>query len=52
LLIKIDSAIYEANADRDQEIISSSQADLITQEANLKKAQHYWPAASSFLPKA
>ena len=41
LLIKIDSAIYEANADRDQEIISSSQADLISQEANLKKAQHY-----------
>jgi HlyD family secretion protein len=41
LLIKIDSAIYEANADRDQEIISSSQADLISQEANLKKALQY-----------
>lgn len=41
LLIKIDSAIYEANAERDQEIISSSQADLISQEANLKKAQYY-----------
>jgi HlyD family secretion protein len=41
LLIKIDSAIYEAYADRDQEIISSSQADLISQEANLKKAQYY-----------
>ena len=41
LLIKIDSAIYEANADRDREIISASQADLISQEANLKKALHY-----------
>ncbi len=41
LLIKIDSAIYEANADRDREIISSSQSDLVTQEANLKKARHY-----------
>ncbi len=41
LLIKIDSAIYEANADRDREIISSSQADLVSQEANLKKARHY-----------
>ncbi len=41
LLIKIDSAIYEANADRDREIISSSQSDLLTQEANLKKARHY-----------
>ena len=39
LLIKIDSAIYEANADRDREIISSSQSDLVTQEANLKKAR-------------
>jgi len=41
LLIKIDSAIYEANADRDREIISSSQSDLVTQEANLKKARQY-----------
>jgi HlyD family secretion protein len=41
LLIKIDSAIYEANADRDQEIISSSRSDLVSQEANLKKARHY-----------
>jgi HlyD family secretion protein len=41
LLIKIDSALYEANADRDREIISSSQADLISQQANLKKAQQY-----------
>jgi len=41
LLIKIDSAIYEANADRDQEIISSSQSDLVSQEANLKKARRY-----------
>jgi HlyD family secretion protein len=38
LLIKIDSAIYEANADRDREIIFSSESDLISQEANLKKA--------------
>jgi HlyD family secretion protein len=41
LLIKIDSAIYEANADRDREIISSSQADLVIQEANLKKARSF-----------
>ncbi len=41
LLIKIDSAIYEANADRDREIISSSQADLVSQEANLRKARQY-----------
>jgi len=41
LLIKIDSAIYEANADRDREIISSSQSDLLTQDANLKKARRY-----------
>ena len=40
-LIKIDSAIYEANADRDREIIFSSQADLVSQETNLKKARHY-----------
>ena len=41
LLIKIDSAIYESNADRDREIISSSRSDLLTQEANLKKARRY-----------
>jgi HlyD family secretion protein len=41
LLIKIDSAIYEANADRDREIISSSESDLVSQEANLKKARSY-----------
>jgi HlyD family secretion protein len=41
LLIKIDSAIYEANADRDREIIAASQADLISQDANLKKALQY-----------
>lgn len=41
LLIKIDSEIYEANADRDREIISSSESDLVTQEANLKKARSF-----------
>jgi HlyD family secretion protein len=41
LLIKIDSTVYEANADRDREVISSSQADLLSQEANLKKARRY-----------
>ena len=41
LLIKIDSAIYEANADGAREVISSSEADLISQEANLKKARQY-----------
>ncbi len=42
LLIKIDSAIYESYAQRDREIISSSEADLISQEAALKKAQQYF----------
>jgi HlyD family secretion protein len=41
LLIKIDSAIYEANAERDREIISSSRSDLVSQEANLKKARSF-----------
>jgi HlyD family secretion protein len=41
LLIKIDSAIYEANADRDREIIAQSEAELISQDANLKKARQY-----------
>jgi len=41
LLIKIDSAIYEANADRDREIIAQSEAQLISQDANLKKARQY-----------
>ncbi len=41
LLIKIDSAIYEANADRDREIIQQSEAQLISQEATLKKARQY-----------
>jgi len=41
LLIKIDSEIYEANADRDREIISSSESDLVSQEANLKKARSF-----------
>ena len=41
LLIKIDSAIYEANADRDREIIAQSESELISQDANLKKARHY-----------
>lgn len=41
LLIKIDSEIYEANADRDREIISSSESDLVSQEANLKKARNF-----------
>lgn len=41
LLIKIDSAIYEANADRDRETIQQSEAQLISQEATLKKARQY-----------
>lgn len=41
LLIKIDSAIYEANADRDRGIISQSEAQLISQQATLKKARQY-----------
>lgn len=41
LLMKIDSAIYEANADRDRETIAQSQAQLISQEATLKKARRY-----------
>ena len=41
LLIKIDSAIYEANADHDREVISSAEAGQISQEATLKKARQY-----------
>jgi len=42
LLLKIDSAMYEANADRDREIIASAQADMISQEANLKQASQFF----------
>lgn len=42
LLMKIDSAMYEANADRDRGIIASSKADLISQEASLKKARQFF----------
>lgn len=41
LLIKTDSAIYEANADRDRGIISQSEAQLISQQATLKRARQY-----------
>jgi HlyD family secretion protein len=41
LLIKIDSALYEANADGASEVISSSEAELISQEATLKQARQY-----------
>jgi HlyD family secretion protein len=41
LLIKIDSTVYEANADRDRGIISQSEAQLISQQATLKKARQY-----------
>lgn len=41
LLIKIDSAIYEANADRDRGIIAQSEAQLISQQATMKKARQY-----------
>lgn len=41
LLMKIDSAIYEANADRDRETIAQAQAQLISQEASLKKARQF-----------
>jgi len=41
LLMKIDSAVYEANAERDRETIAQSQAQLISQEATLKKARRY-----------
>jgi HlyD family secretion protein len=41
LLIKIDSAIYEANADRDRGIIAQSEAQLVSQEATLKQARQY-----------
>jgi len=42
LLIKIDSTIYEANAERDREIIAGAEADMISQEASLKKSQQYY----------
>lgn len=41
LLIKIDSAIYEANADRDRGIIAQSEAQLISQQATMKKARQF-----------
>ncbi|MBN2347000.1 MAG: efflux RND transporter periplasmic adaptor subunit [Candidatus Aminicenantes bacterium] len=41
LLIKIDSAVYEANADGAREVISSSEAELISQEATLKQAKQF-----------
>lgn len=41
LLIKTDSAIYEANADRDRGIISQSEAQSISQQATLKRARQY-----------
>jgi len=42
MLLKINSDIYESNAERDRQIISSAQADSISQEANLKKASQFF----------
>ncbi len=42
LLLKVDSAMYEAYAERDREIINSSKADLMSQDVQVKKARQYF----------
>ncbi|MFQ6110354.1 MAG: efflux RND transporter periplasmic adaptor subunit [Candidatus Aminicenantales bacterium] len=41
-LLKLDSAQYEANADRDRALIRSYKAELIQAEARLKKDENYF----------
>lgn len=42
LLLKVDAAYYEANAERDREVINSSRAELLSQGVQVKKAQQYF----------
>ncbi|HNX97912.1 MAG TPA: efflux RND transporter periplasmic adaptor subunit, partial [Candidatus Aminicenantes bacterium] len=42
LLLKVDAAYYEANAERDREVINSSRAELLSQGVQVKKAKQYF----------